>query len=504
MTGGPSGHSIAERCLQQLFPHGRPGMLIGEEWRHSAQRTMPTSDPSTGELIGQVPCGSASEVDEAVRAADAAQPAWAHLSVPERAALLGRLADVLEAEGEHLATLESVDSGNPLRATRRDVGFALAYLRQWPAQALAFAGRATRPFPDGLSYTLHKPYGVVGRIVAYNHPSLFALAGLIHPLMAGNTIVIKAADQTPLGTLAVGALARRVLPPGVVNVVSGDGSTGDALTIHPNVKRLSFVGSGRTARVIQSRLAVSGMVKHFSAELGGKNAMIVCADVDVDAAVDAALAGTSLRISQGQSCQATARLLVHERVHDAFCNRLAARLNELVVGPAYDETCDMGPIVSEQQLTHILSFLDDLPPGAQIRTGGTRPEGLPPNGHYLRPTFITGDLEGHRVLTEEVFGPIVTAQPWADEDEVLRMANATDLGLSAAVWSDDIDQALRLAHQVDAGYVWVNDANRHYAGAPFGGVKGSGIGREESVEELHSYTETCAVNVRIRPAKGAS
>ena len=241
------------------------------------------------------------------------------------------------------------------------------------------------------------------------------------------------------------------------------------------------------------------MVKHFTAELGGKNAMIVCADVDVDAAVDAALAGTSLRISQGQSCQATARLLVHERVYETFCQRLIDKLDEFVVGPAYDEANDMGPIVSQAQLDHVLSFLDDLPSTARVRTGGVRPTGVPQAGFYLRPTLITDVAEDARVLTDEVFGPIVTAQAWAEESDALRMANASDLGLSAAIWSNNIDQALRLAHGVEAGYVWVNDANRHYPGAPFGGVKGSGVGREESLDELLSYSEPSAINVRIRP-----
>jgi acyl-CoA reductase-like NAD-dependent aldehyde dehydrogenase len=441
-------------------------------------------------------------VQAAVDSAADAQPSWAALPLPDRVALLGALADELEAAREPLSVVESLDSGNPLRATERDVDLGVRYLRQWPAYALAHAGRATRPHPDGLSYTLHRPYGVVGRIVAYNHPGLFAVAGMVFPLLAGNTIVVKAADQTPLGTLALGGLLQRVLPPGVVNLVSGGADAGDALVTSPRIKRLSFVGSGRTAGVIQSRLSQGGMVKHFSAELGGKNAMIVCPDVDLDEAVEAAIAGMSFRISQGQSCQATSRVLVHDSIHDEFRDRMATGMAKMTVGAAYDAEVDMGPLVSARQLAHVTSFLDDLPSGADVVTGGGRPDGAPAGGFYLEPTLVAGAPEGARILREEVFGPIVALQRWSEEEEALALANATELGLSAAVWSNDLDRALRLAHGVEAGYVWVNDANRHYPGAPFGGVKASGVGREESVEELASYTETTAINIRVRSPRG--
>jgi betaine-aldehyde dehydrogenase len=396
-----------------------------------------------------------------------------------------------------LALLEAMDSGNPLSATRRDVSFGLRYLARWPSYAFAHAGRATTPVADGLSYTLSSPYGVVGRIVAFNHPSLFAVAGLIFPLLAGNTIVIKAAPQTPLGTLALGSLLQDSLPPGVVNLVAGGAETGDALVISPHVKRLSFVGSLPTALAIQSRLSVSGTVKHLSLELGGKNAMIVFPDVDLDAAVEAAVAGMSFAVSAGQSCQSTSRLLLHADIYESFVDRLSERMRALRVGVAYDPANQMGPLVSAEHLARVRGYVDSgLADGARLVTGGGTPTGLT-GGYYLEPTLFSDVRPGMRIAREEIFGPVVAALEWRDYDEMLAVANDVELGLSAAVWSRDIDAALRTAAAVDAGYVWVNDANRHYLGAPFGGVKNSGLGREESPEELLSYLETKSVNVRL-------
>lgn len=501
MTTTTPGHDQPDvgSLLAKFFPEGRPEAHVGGRWAASERRT-DSLDPSTGQPIETVPNSTPVEVTAAVEEAARAQASWARTSLPERVECLRTFSNELASMGEDLALLESVDSGNPLRATSRDMALAQRYLTEWPAYALTQAGRATQPFHDGLSYTLRRPYGVVGRIVAYNHPSLFTIAGMIFPLLAGNTVVAKSAQQTPVATLALGALAERSLPPGVLNLVSGGAEAGDALVTSPHIKRISFVGSGRTARTIQSRLSHSGLVKHFTAELGGKNAMIVCADVDLAAAADAAVAGMSLRISQGQSCQSTSRVLVHRDVHDKFVDLMAQQLSAMTLGPAYDARFDMGPLVSATHRDHVESFLGHhLPPGARIQTGGGRPADCPPGGFFLEPTLVTGAPDGSRIATEEIFGPVVVVQPWDSEEQAIALANGSELGLSAAVWSRDIDRALRIAHAMEAGYVWVNDANRHYAGAPFGGVKGSGVGREESVEDLLSYSELTAINVRISP-----
>lgn len=492
-------HPELDRLLSRFFSGGLPMSFVDGRWVASSNR-MDTFDPSVGHVSTTVPDCSGSEVAEAIELASTAQNLWEGLSLLERIDCLRSFASELSQAEDDLALLESIDTGNPMRATRRDMQFAQTYLREWPAVAQTQAGRATQPFADGLSYTLRRPYGVVGRIIAYNHPSLFAVAGMIYPLLAGNSIVIKAADQTPLATLALGAIARNSLPPGVLNLVSGGPAAGDALVTSPLIKRVSFVGSGRTAQIIQTRLSLGGMVKHFTAELGGKNAMVVCSDVDLDEAAEAAIAGMSLRISQGQSCQSTSRVLVHVDIFDEFVQRMAGLIEAMSVGPSYDETADMGPLVSKDHVEHVESYLGGaLPAGSRVVVGGKRPSDCPPEGYYLEPTLVVGASPGSRIMEEEIFGPVVVAHPWTDEDEVVSLVNSSPLGLSAAIWSKDIDRALRLAHRVEVGYVWVNDANRHYAGAPFGGLKGSGVGREESVEELLSYSEVTAVNIRISP-----
>ncbi|MEU6413580.1 aldehyde dehydrogenase family protein [Microbispora sp. NPDC046933] len=484
-------------ALAHFWSDSQPRAFVAGEWV-AAGATAPSYDPSTGEELAAVPYASAAEVDAAVEAARGAQPAWSAAGLEARADALELVEASLRAHGEKLALLDSADSGNPLASARRDIGLALRYLKRWPSFAFALAGRATTPAEDALSYTLRTPYGVVGKIIAFNHPTLFALGGMIFPLLAGNTMVIKAAPQTPLATLAIGRVLADVLPPGVVNIVAGGAETGDALVTHPAVKRIAFTGSLPTALAIQSRLGARGRIKHLTTELGGKNAMVVFPDVDLDAAVEAAVAGMSFTVSQGQSCQSTSRLLLHESIHDDFVTRLAERLRRLRVGVAYDEGSDMGPLVSLQQLDRVRGYVaSGCEEGAELVTGGGVPDGVPPRGYYLEPTLFTGVTPRMRIAREEIFGPVVAAMTWSDHDEMLRLANDVDLGLSAAVWCRDIDLALRTAHELEAGYVWVNDANRHFLGAPFGGVKNSGVGREECLDELLSYFETKAVNVRV-------
>lgn len=490
--------SDTRELLAGLFPGAQPANVVGGQWHVRA--TTELVDPSTGEVFTTAPVASADDVTRAVDAAQAAHHTWARLSVLERARHLAAFARALKDRGDDIARLESVDSGNPLPSTRRDIGLALKYLEHWPAWALAQHGRSDRPYRDGLSYTLREPYGVVGRIVAYNHPMLFAVAGMILPLLAGNTMVIKAAPQTPLGTLALGKVFEDSLPPGLVNLVAGGADTGDALVTDPRIKRLSFVGSQATAVAIQNRLGAGGTVKHLTTELGGKSAMIVSNDVDLEAAADAVVAGMSLAVSQGQSCQATSRLLAHEAIVDPLADAVQRRVRSLKMGVAYQPGIDMGPLVSSSHLDRVSAMIERAADaGAQVvrcETGGSdRPAG----GYYLDPHLVFGADPEAEIAAEEVFGPVLSVHSWSTEDEALALANQVSYGLSATVWSRQIDQALRLAHGVDAGYVWVNDANRHYLGAPFGGTKSSGVGREECPEELDSYTELKSINIRIRP-----
>jgi acyl-CoA reductase-like NAD-dependent aldehyde dehydrogenase len=357
---------------------------------------------------------------------------------------------------------------------------------------------------ETLHYTTFHPYGVVARITAFNHPALFTISGTLLALLAGNTVVVKSSPLTPLSTLVLGELFAEAFPPGVVNLVSGGASAGDALVTHPHVKRIAFTGSVGTGLTIQRRAAESGLVKNVSLELGGKNAMIVFPDVDLDTVVEAAMLGMSLEISQGQSCQATSRILVHRSIRDEFVARAAERLRGYRLGRAYDASTDMGPLVSSVQLERVAEYVArGTREGATLVYGGERPEGVPRDGFYITPALFTDVKPEMGIAREEIFGPVLSVLEWERHDELIDLANGVEFGLTGSVWSQDVDLALRTASQLEAGYVWVNDTNKHYLGAPFGGMKNSGVGREESVEELLGYLESKVTHVRMRDPQAA-
>jgi betaine-aldehyde dehydrogenase len=313
--------------------------------------------------------------------------------------------------------------------------------------------------------------------------------------MAGNSIVIKTADQTPVATLALGHLLKQCLPDGLVNIVSGGVTPGDRLVTHPKVKRLAFIGSEKTALAIQKRLPASGVVKHFTAELGGKNPFIIFEDSDLQAAAEAAFQGLSFTVSAGQSCQSTAKILVQESVRDEVIKSLTQRMQDLSLGAAYDKATEMGPIVSASQTDRILKFIESgTDQGATLITGGTR---LNRDGYFIEPTLFSEVTPEMTIYKEEIFGPVATVTSFKDEDSAIKLANDTRYGLSAAIWTNDLNRALIVSSQIDAGYIWVNDANRHYPGTPFGGMKSSGVGREEAIDEFFSYTESKAVNIKV-------
>jgi betaine-aldehyde dehydrogenase len=474
-------------------------MLVdGELVEASGRETRPVEDPSTGELVAEVPEGSDADVDRAVRAGARAQPAWEALGVEGRAQHLRALADALEQRFEDLILLDVVDSGNPLDAMRFDLRYSIESARAWPALVRWHGGRTIPATPHGLHYTTSMPYGVVGRITAFNHPLMFAVTRILASLMAGNSVVLKPSEQTPLGTLALAELAREVFPPGVLNVISGGADTGRALVAHPDVKRLGFTGSAGTGRMIQ-REAAEVAVKQLSLELGGKNAMIVLPDVDPQAAVEMAVFGMNLTMCQGQSCGSNSRTFVHRDVYEPFLEALRARIEALRVGPAYDPGTDMGPLVSARHHERVAGFVAGARrDGARLIAGGGRPDGdLPGGGHYLAPTAFADVDPGMRIAREEIFGPVMSVLPWSGLDEVVERANDSELGLTAGIHTHDLDLAHHLAARLQAGYVWINDQAKHFFGTPFGGMKQSGIGREESIEEYESFREQKVVHTML-------
>jgi 2-formylbenzoate dehydrogenase len=454
------------------------------------QRIYDIEDPSSGTPFATAPDCTDREVDDAVRAAARAQPDWAAIPPRRRAAALRGLAALVLEHREELALLDAVDGGFPLPMMRSDVDAALELMHLFADLALDLGGR-TIPVSENLHYTVQRPYGVVARIGAFNHPFLFAASKIAAPLVAGNAVVLKAPDQAPLSSLRLAELAAEALPRDLVITVSGHGaSTGRALVRHPTVRRIGFIGSPATGRAIQ-RDAAEVAVKNVSLELGGKNAQIVLPDADLDAAAEAAVQGMNFTWTAGQSCGSTSRLLLHESIADQVTERVAEIVSAIRVGHPLDEHTQMGPLISRQQYDKTLTAIENgKRAGARVMAGGGRPDSVNQSGWYVAPTVLADVEPSSSLAQEEVFGPVLSVLTYADADEALRIANSVEYGLTASIWTNDLSAAHRMAAAVDAGYVLVNSPSRHFWGLPFGGVKSSGVGREESSEELVSYTET--------------
>jgi betaine-aldehyde dehydrogenase len=461
-------------------------------------------DPSTGAPLAKVPEASARDVERAIDAAEKAFPGWSKTSLAERAACFRRFGELLVEHREELAALDALDSGNPIAAMRIDVDISMQYVNGWPALAGGLAEESIPASPGNLHYTSSRPYGVVGRITAFNHPLMFMATRPLPSLITGNTMVVKPAPQTSLSSLLLGRLYNEAFPPGVVNLVSGGAATGDTLVTDSRVKRIAFTGSVPTGLLIQRRAAESGTVKNVSLELGGKNAMVVFPDIDVDEAVEGAIFGMNFNVCQGQSCGSNSRVLVHRKIYDEFVSRAGEALKRMRVGIAAEDSTEMGPVVTREHLARVNEFVESgVAEGATLVAGGGRPEGVPAEGFFLEPTMFADVRTEMRIGHEEIFGPVMSVAPWDDYESMIETANGTDLGLTASVWTHDLDLAHKTADRMDAGYVWVNDSTRHYFGTPFGGTKNSGTGREESLEELRSYVEPKVVHTRLADPEAA-
>jgi acyl-CoA reductase-like NAD-dependent aldehyde dehydrogenase len=481
-------------------------MLIdGELVAAEGGRKLDAINPATGQVITQIPVATTGDMDRAVAAAVRAFPAWRRRPVAERAELVRKLADAIEHHGEQLALIDTIDNGTPLRVLRADAGLAAEQLRYFAGLALELKGD-TIPGPEAgsLDFTIREPFGVVGRIVPFNHPLMFAASKLAAPLVAGNTIVLKPSEQTSLSALRLGELCGEIFPPGTVNVLSGLGSEiGDHLVAHPDVPRLALTGSVAVGRRVLRR-AAEVAVKVVTLELGGKNPMIVFGDAPYEQAVDGALAGMNFTW-QGQSCGSTSRLYVHRSRYEQFTTDLAARMDQLVVGDPLSSSTDVGAIVSRTQFESVVDYIKAgvKDPKMRLLAGGLPDQGTGDGGWYIRPTLFAADTDHDSpVVREEIFGPVLVAMPFDGYDEVIGFANSLPLGLTASVWTDRLATAMRACRDLEAGYVWVNASSWHIPGTPFGGVKNSGAGREEGIEELMSYTQSKNVYIRFDQAGG--
>ncbi len=470
-------------------------MLINGKWVEAASgKTFPSYNPATGDVLARIAEGDREDIDRAVSAARAAFETgpWSKMTPSERGRLIWKIADLIDANREELAELEMLDNGKPLKIARvADVPLAADLFRYMAGWATKIEGNTIPISMPGkyLAYTLREPVGVVGQIIPWNFPLLMAAWKLGPALAAGCCVVLKPAEQTPLSALRLGELIQEAgIPDGVVNIVSGYGETaGAALAAHPDVDKVAFTGSTEVGKLILQ--AAAGNLKKVSLELGGKSPNVVFADGDVDSAI----AGASMAIffNHGQCCCAGSRLYVEKPIFDKVVEGVSEQARNIKVGPGWEQSTDMGPLVSEEQMNRVCGYLESgFSEGAKATVGGQRNGD---KGYFVNPTVLVNTNEKMKVVQEEIFGPVVTAIPFSNPEEVLAKANDTVYGLAAGIWTKDISKAHRLAAQLRAGTVWVNCYNVFDAAMPFGGYKQSGWGREMGHDALEMYTETKAV-----------
>src|SRR5271170_1768384 len=472
-------------------------MLINGKWVDAASgKTFATYNPATGEVLSNIAEGDKEDVDRAVKAARAAFETgpWSKISPSERGQMIWRLGDLLQKHLEEFAQLESLDNGKPLKIARvADLPLAVDHFRYYAGWATKIEGNT---IPMGLArqgsyhaYTAREPVGVVGQIIPWNFPLLMAAWKLGPALATGCCVVLKPAEQTPLTALRLGELiAEAGFPDGVVNIVPGYGETaGAALAAHMDVDKIAFTGSTEVGKLIVH--AATGNLKKVSLELGGKSPNIVLEDADVEATIPGA--ASAIFFNQGQTCCAGSRLFVDKKIFDKVVDGVAQVASKIRVREGFDPDSDMGPLVSEEQFNKVCGYLESgKKEGAKAVTGGGR-EGN--RGYFVQPTVLVDTTDNMKVVQEEIFGPVLTAIPFSDINEIAAKANDTVYGLAAGIWTRDIKKAHALASKLRAGTVWINCYNVFDAALPFGGYKQSGWGREMGHEVLKNYTEVKSV-----------
>lgn len=489
-----TGHAAAiSRVMPSNLTH-----FWGGRWQAVKEaQTFEAINPCTGDVLATLPVAGAAEIDIAVRAAASAFPAWSQSSPLERARVLRAAAALLKAHAQDLALIDSAGCGNPIGAMLLDVEIAAAQLDYFAGLVFEIRGETIPTENGALDYTRREPLGVVARIYPFNHPLRFAASKIAAPLAAGNTVVMKPPEQAPLSTLRMIELLSDLFPPGVLNCVLGGRDTGAKLVAHPKVAAVGLIGSVPAGRAVL--VAAAHDMKRTLLELGGKNAMIVYPDADFDAAVAGAVQGMNFAWC-GQSCGSTSRLFLHESLHDRFVESLVKRVTkDYRPGIATDPATTMGALASKAQYQRTLDYIDlARQEGATLMCGGKRPDDPAlQRGYFVEPTVFANVRPDMRVAREEVFGPVLSVIKWNDEDDMLNAVNDVDFGLTASIWTRSLDTAHRTAARVQVGYIWINNSSSHFIGAPFGGYKCSGKGREESLDELLEYTQIKNVNVYL-------
>ena len=473
--------------------------FIGGEWRAAdCEHWIDDYAPATGAHIARIPCSSAEDVDAAVDAALNAAEAWGSLSIAERAGWLERIAEELEERADEIAELESLDTGKPITLARNvDAARSVANFRFFAEQGREFEAELFE-MRDATNRVLYKPVGVAGLITPWNLP-LYLLSWKVAPaLLMGNTVVAKPSELTPMTASLLAEVMEEVgLPEGVFNLVHGNGlDAGAPLTSHPDVSLISFTGGTATGRVV-AQSASSGF-KKLSLELGGKNATIIRADVDMAEMMSEIVRASFL--NQGQVCLCGSRLLIHESIYNSFVEAFLEAVTDMVVGDPADEMTELGALISQEHRDKVLSYIDLAEEeGGVILCGGGPPIGIPEafdGGFWVSPTVIDGLTPDSRCATEEIFGPVVTLHPFSDDEEAIEIANMTEYGLAGSIWTRDIDAANAMAERIESGMIWINCWLHRDLRVPFGGVKNSGVGREGGRWSLGFFSE--AVNICVK------
>jgi len=473
-------------------------LYIGGEWVQSASgETFTTVDPTTGETLAEVEAGNGEDIDRAVDAAwEAYDEVYSSYSSAERQAMLEAIADRIENNADEFARLESLDNGKPITEARIDIELVVDHFRYFAGIARAHEGRTVDTDDSRHVQTIEEPYGVVGQIIPWNFPLLMAAWKLGPALSAGNTVVLKPAEETPLSVLKLMEEADDVIPDGVVNIVTGFGpDAGEPLSNHSGIRKLAFTGSTEIGSKVMKSAADN--ITDITLELGGKSPLVVFPDADLEQAVQTTI--TAIFFNTGECCCAGSRLFVHEDIKDEFLDELAAAAEDLTVDDPLLDATDLGPKVTAEQVERTMSYIEEAEQsGAAFVTGGSQPddEALS-DGCFVAPTLIDNIDHDSKAVQEEIFGPVQEVFSWSDYDEMIELANDVDYGLAAGVITENLTKAHQCAKDIEAGNIWINTYNDFPAGQPFGGYKQSGIGREIGQDAVDHYTQTKTINISL-------
>ncbi|HEX3837297.1 MAG TPA: aldehyde dehydrogenase family protein [Steroidobacteraceae bacterium] len=475
-------------------------LYYGGDWHHSAGGLrVSIENPGTGDMLAHVTHASRGDLDAAVAAAQRGFAHWREVPAGERARVLRQAADVIRRHGAELAMLDAADSGNPYREMRKDADAAAAQVEFFAGLVTEMKGASIPLGPDQVNFSVREPVGVVARLLPFNHPLMFCAGKSAAILAAGNAVIIKPAEQTPLSALRLAELIGPLFPAGVFNVVPADRLAAAHLAAHPGIAKVALVGSVPAGRAVLH--AAADTIKPVLLELGGKNALIAFADADPDEVAQAVVEGMNFGWC-GQSCGSTSRAFVHASLHDAVLERICNRLPDFVPGLPTDPATRMGALVSRIQYERVLQYIAAAQTdGARLAYGGKRPaQCAPERGYFIEPTVFAEVTAQMRIAREEIFGPVLSVLRWRDPDVMFEQVNALEYGLTCSIWTRDLDTAHRAAQRVAAGFVWVNEVAKHFLGSPFGGYKQSGLGREECLDELLAFTQEKNIHIRLAPA----